>query len=102
MRNAPRSWVYGVLTPLSTILQLPCTLFIVAVSFFWWRKPEYLEKTTNLPQVADKRYHKMLYRVHPACVGFEMIGTDFIGSLYLSTIRSRRLRIAPRNLTYKY
>jgi hypothetical protein len=47
---------------------------------FWWRKPEYLDKTTNLPQVADKRYHKMLYRVQPACVGFEVIGTDFIGS----------------------
>jgi hypothetical protein len=49
-------------------------------SFFLWRKPEYPEKTTNLPQVADKRYHKLLYRVHPACVGFKMIGTDFIGS----------------------
>jgi energy-coupling factor transporter ATP-binding protein EcfA2 len=22
--------------------------------FFWWRKPEYLEKTTELPQVIDK------------------------------------------------
>jgi hypothetical protein len=22
--------------------------------FYWWRKPEYPEKTTDLPQVADK------------------------------------------------
>jgi hypothetical protein len=25
--------------------------------FYWWRKPEYLEKTTDLPQVTDKLYH---------------------------------------------
>ena len=72
------------LMPLSTIFQL-----YHGSQFLLVKEAGVLEKTSDLPQVIDKLYHIMLYRVHLAWAGCELtklvvMGTDCPGPLSLS------------------
>ena len=53
-------------TPLSTLFQL-----YRGSKIYWWKEPEYPQKTTDLSQVTAKPYHILLYWVHLVGAGFE-------------------------------
>ena len=56
-------WLVGFMMFL-TLFQLYC-----GGHLYWWMKPMYLKKITDLPQLTDKFDHIILYRVSLAMSG---------------------------------
>jgi len=88
-------WLEHILTVPSSLSQRSSTVFQLyrGGKFYWWRKPEYLEKTPNLSEVTDKLYYILFYWIHLAMnriwtqlITLVVIGTDYTCTWYKMSI----------------
>ena len=66
--------------------------------FYWQRTPQYIEKTTNLPEITDELYHIMLYTSPWA--GFEITKLVVICTDYTGSCKSNNHMITTMTTTY--